>query len=52
VELGLRTLVKLKQQEGLRAFRGKLLWDGGREALRLDAATPLPVVDPEKGIEP
>ncbi|WP_216899981.1 type II toxin-antitoxin system VapB family antitoxin [Synechococcus sp. CCY 9618] len=36
VELGLRTLVELKQQEGLRAFRGKLRWEGDLEALRLD----------------
>ncbi len=36
VELGLRTLVQLKQQEGLRAFRGKLRWEGDLEALRLD----------------
>ena len=52
MELGLRTLVKLKQQEGLRAFRGKLRWDGDLEALRLDAAAPLPGVDPEEGEEP
>lgn len=36
VELGLRTLVQLKQQEGLRAFRGKLRWEGDLAALRLD----------------
>ena len=52
VELGLRALVKLKQQEGLRAFRGKLRWDGDLEALRLDSAAPLPGVDPEEGEEP
>jgi Arc/MetJ family transcription regulator len=52
VELGLRALVKIKQQEGLRAFRGKLRWEGDLEALRLDAASPLPGVDPEEGIEP
>jgi len=52
VELSLRILVKLNQQEGLRAFRGKLRWDGDLEALRLDAAAPLPGVDPEEGIEP
>ena len=28
VELGLRTLVRLKNQEKLRKFRGKLSWEG------------------------
>ena len=37
VELGLRTLVKLQQQAGIRAFRGRLSWEGDLEALRLDA---------------
>lgn len=27
VELGLRTIVRLKQQEKIRQFRGKLAWD-------------------------
>jgi Arc/MetJ family transcription regulator len=36
VEQGLRTLVKLKQQEGIRAFRGRLSWEGDLEAMRLD----------------
>jgi Arc/MetJ family transcription regulator len=36
VELGLRTLVQLRQQEGIRAFRGRLPWDGDLEAMRLD----------------
>jgi Arc/MetJ family transcription regulator len=47
VELGLRTLVMLKQQEGLRAFRGKLHWEGDLEALRLDG--PGSGVDPDAG---
>jgi Arc/MetJ family transcription regulator len=36
VELGLRTLVKLQQQAGIRAFRGRLRWEGDLEAQRLD----------------
>jgi Arc/MetJ family transcription regulator len=34
VELGLRTLVRLKQQEQLRALRGKLAWSGDLDAMR------------------
>lgn len=34
VELGLRTLIQLKQQEAIRAHRGTLPWDGDLEALR------------------
>ena len=34
VELGLRTLIQLKQQEALRAYRGKLPWEGDLETLR------------------
>ncbi len=36
VELGLRTLVKLQQQTEIRAFRGRLAWEGDQEAQRLD----------------
>ncbi len=36
VELGLRTLLRLRQQEGIRRFRGKLDWDGDLEAMRTD----------------
>ena len=32
VELGLRTLVKLQQQIEIRAFRGRLAWEGDLEA--------------------
>ncbi|MFO0105235.1 MAG: type II toxin-antitoxin system VapB family antitoxin [Cyanobium sp.] len=39
VELGLRTLVKLQQQAGIRAFRGRLRWEGDLEAQRLDEQT-------------
>lgn len=36
VELGLRTLLKLRQQEDLRRLRGKLAWEGDLEAMRAD----------------
>ena len=36
VELGLRTLIKLKQQEQIRQFRGKLPWRGDLDELRSD----------------
>jgi Arc/MetJ family transcription regulator len=36
VELGLKTLVKLKQQEQIRQFRGKLPWKGDLEKMRSD----------------
>jgi Arc/MetJ family transcription regulator len=36
VELALRTLVKLRQQEGIRTFRGKLRWEGDLEEQRMD----------------
>lgn len=34
VELGLKTLIKLHQQEGIKALKGKLKWDGDLEAMR------------------
>jgi Arc/MetJ family transcription regulator len=36
VELGLKTLLRLRRQEEFRAFRGKLDWKGDLEAMRLD----------------
>ena len=36
VELGLRTLVKLRKQEEVRKFRGKLHWDGDLGEMRRD----------------
>jgi Arc/MetJ family transcription regulator len=36
VELGLRALVQLKQQERIRGFRGKLRWTGDLERMRTD----------------
>lgn len=37
VELGLRTLLRLQQQEEIRRFRGKLDWQGDLDALRTDS---------------
>jgi Arc/MetJ family transcription regulator len=36
VELGLRTLLRLRQQAELRRLRGKLSWDGDLDAMRTD----------------
>jgi Arc/MetJ family transcription regulator len=36
VELGLRTLLRLRQQEAIRRFRGKLDWRGDLGAMRTD----------------
>lgn len=36
VELGLKTLLRLKNQERIKAFRGKLQWEGDLEAMRTD----------------
>jgi Arc/MetJ family transcription regulator len=36
VELGLRTLLRLREQEEIRRFRGKLKWQGDLEAMRTD----------------
>ena len=36
VELGLRTLLRLSQQEDVRRFRGKLSWQGDLDAMRTD----------------
>jgi len=36
VELGLRTIVRLKQQEKIRQFRGKLAWEGDLDTMRVD----------------
>jgi len=37
VELGLRTLLRLRQQEEIRRFRGKLPWEGDLDAMRMDS---------------
>ena len=36
VELGLRTLLRLRQQEEIRRFRGKRAWEGDLDAMRTD----------------
>ncbi len=39
VEEALRLLVRLKSQEAIRGYRGKLAWDGDLEEMRLDRDT-------------
>lgn len=34
VELGLKTLIRLKRQEGIKAFKGKLVWEGDLDEQR------------------
>jgi len=34
VELALKTLIKLKTQESIKAYRGKLKWEGDLEEMR------------------
>lgn len=36
VELGLRTLLRLRRQQEIRRFRGRLHWEGDLDAMRLD----------------
>jgi Arc/MetJ family transcription regulator len=36
VEMGLRTLLRLKQQEEIRRYKGKLHWEGDLDAMRTD----------------
>ena len=36
VELGLRTLLRLRQQEEIRKFRGKLQWEGDLDQMRTE----------------
>ena len=36
VELGLKTLLRLKKQERIRGFRGKLRWHGDLDEMRTD----------------
>jgi Arc/MetJ family transcription regulator len=37
VEQGLKTLLLLKQQEAIKAFKGKLKWEGDPEQMRTDS---------------
>ena len=36
VELGLRTLLRLRQQEEIRRYRGQLAWQGDLGAMKTD----------------
>ena len=36
VELGLQTLVRLKRQEEIKKYRGKLKWEGDLDEMRTD----------------
>ena len=36
VELGLRTVLRMRQQETIRRYRGKLDWQGDLDAMRAD----------------
>ncbi len=36
VELGLKMLIKLRQQASIKALRGKLKWEGDLETMRTD----------------
>ena len=36
VELGLETLIKLKKQEKIKAYKGRLSWSGDLESMRRD----------------
>ena len=36
VEMGLRTLLRLRNQEDVRKFRGKLHWEGNLDEMRTD----------------
>ena len=36
VELGLKTLLRLREQGGIRGLRGKLDWAGDLDAMRID----------------
>ena len=36
VELGLKTLIRLRKQESIRELPGKILWEGDLDAMRTD----------------
>ena len=36
IELGLRTLLRIRKQEEIRQFRGKLDWQGDLDKMRID----------------
>jgi Arc/MetJ family transcription regulator len=36
IELALKLLIQIKHQEAIKAFRGKLSWEGDLDAMRTD----------------
>jgi len=36
VELGLRTLVRIRDQQGIRKLRGRIAWEGDLDEMRRD----------------
>jgi Arc/MetJ family transcription regulator len=36
VELGLKVLIRLKKQEEIKKFKGKLKWEGDLDSMRTD----------------
>lgn len=36
VELGLKMLIKIKKQENIKSYRGKLRWEGDLDEMRTD----------------
>ena len=46
VELGLRTIVRLRKQQEIRRFRGKLPWQGERPRLQSSPETVIRTVRP------
>lgn len=36
VELGLKTVLRIRQQEKIRGFRGRVIWQGDLDAMRTD----------------
>lgn len=36
VELGLKTIIQLKKQDKIKAYRGKLKWEGNLDKMRTD----------------
>ena len=37
VEEGLKTLIRLKKQQAIKSWRGKLVWDDNLDAMRTDS---------------
>jgi len=37
VEEGLKTLIRLRKQQAIKAWRGKLIWDDDLDAMRTDS---------------